>query len=245
MQKHSWQIPEPFHAVIFDCDGTLTAIEGIDYLASINGVYEEVAALTEKAMAETGLTADLYEKRLQLVKPTHANIIQLGKMYCQEVLPDVMSVIQLFQSLNKSIYILSAGLKPAVITLAEYLSIPTANVHAVDIYFNQQQTFKDFDRASPLIHNTGKVEFVKQIRKQHERILYVGDGLNDIAVKKFVSRFVGFGGVFYRENMAQMSDFYIKDYAALLPLAITETEKKQFYTSVMMLYEKGLNALKE
>ena len=43
--------PQPkFAAVCFDCDSTLSRIEGIDELASRRGLKHEVSRLTEAAM---------------------------------------------------------------------------------------------------------------------------------------------------------------------------------------------------
>ena len=39
-----------YDLVIFDCDSTLTALEGIDELARSGGQYEEIKALTDAAM---------------------------------------------------------------------------------------------------------------------------------------------------------------------------------------------------
>ncbi len=243
MLKQNWQITEPFTAVIFDCDGTLTAIEGIDYLAELRGVYTQVASLTQQAMAETGLTPALYEQRLDLVQPSQADILQLGVEYCHRLMPYIAQVITALQELNKAVYIISAGLKPAVNSLAAHLSIPSDRVKAVDIFFDDKNAYHGFDLKSPLIHNQGKQNFVKEIQKMYPQILYIGDGLNDLAVRGDVARFVGFGGAFYRNHIARACDFYITDFAALLPLALTDVESKQLDLSVAALYQKGLEIL--
>ncbi|TAK75879.1 MAG: phosphoserine phosphatase, partial [Gammaproteobacteria bacterium] len=59
-----WQPQAPIPAIVFDCDGTLSMIEGIDELAKHNGVSEAVQALTAEAMEKTGLHPDLYRQRL-------------------------------------------------------------------------------------------------------------------------------------------------------------------------------------
>lgn len=42
----------PVDAVISDCDGTLSTIEGIDELARMNDVYAEISQLTQAAMTQ-------------------------------------------------------------------------------------------------------------------------------------------------------------------------------------------------
>jgi phosphoserine phosphatase len=57
MTVAEWQPTIPFDAVIFDCDGTLSAVEGIDELAEKNAVGREVKALTQIAMGQTHAAA--------------------------------------------------------------------------------------------------------------------------------------------------------------------------------------------
>ena len=93
----------------------------------------------------------------------------------------------------------------------------------MNIHFDEQGHYRDFDRTSPLIHNQGKRIIVEQLKKQHANLLYLGDGLNDLAVRDLVTRFVGYGGWYYRQNIADQCEFYIKSPSllALLPLALT------------------------
>ena len=70
-----------FDAIAFDCDGTLSAIEGITELARMNGHEEEVRELTEQAMSGAGLNPELFAKRLNLVRPTATQLATLGEIY--------------------------------------------------------------------------------------------------------------------------------------------------------------------
>src|SRR5437879_2015129 len=126
----------PLDAIIFDCDGTLSSIEGIDQLAELNQASEAVKDLTATAMSRTGLTPEIYQKRLDLVLPSRQLIDALGKQYCKNLTPDTKDTIQLLQKLNKQIYIVSAGLYPAIVTLGELLQIPSQNIFAVDMQFD-------------------------------------------------------------------------------------------------------------
>ena len=105
---------KPLDTIIFDCDGTLSQIEGIDYLAEINNAKEAVAVLTEQAMSKTGLSSSLYEARLNLVKPTVTQISMLAQIYTDNVSPHAEKVIHILKKLGKEIYIFSAGVNPAV-----------------------------------------------------------------------------------------------------------------------------------
>ena len=58
----------PFRTVLFDCDSTLSTIEGIEELAAANR--PEIVALTEAAMRGEVPLETVYAKRLELVQPT-------------------------------------------------------------------------------------------------------------------------------------------------------------------------------
>src|SRR5829696_8761045 len=104
-----WQLQTPISAIVFDCDGTLSAIEGINELARNNGVYDIVSELTHEAMSKTGLNPNVYQNRLELINPTQAQVQQLAQLYSIHCVPDANDVIRIFQRMNKSVYIMSAG----------------------------------------------------------------------------------------------------------------------------------------
>lgn len=246
MSNKAWQLIRPITALAFDCDGTLSAIEGIDELAKKSGVEDRVKALTEKAMSETGITPAIYQERLNLVKPSLNDVQFISGKYYQHRVADIEEVIAIFQRLHKSIYVISAGVLPAVLPFAQQLKIPSAHVFAVELYFTEDGKYHCYDDASPLIHNDGKASIVQQIKKEHDDIIYIGDGLNDLTVCKYVKRFIGYGGVFYRENIANASDFYITSpsMACLLPLTLTMDEYELLQGDEKLLYEKGVEQLK-
>ena len=112
MTAANWQLQTPLDAIIFDCDGTLSAIEGIDELAKKNEVYEQVSSLTAEAMGRSGLNPHIYKNRLDLVRPTQEQVFALGMQYFAHRIPDIEAVLSVFRRLNKTIYIVSSGLTP-------------------------------------------------------------------------------------------------------------------------------------
>ncbi len=241
MLPKDWQLPLPLDAIIFDCDGTLSRIEGIDTLASWHHVAEPVKALTARAMAETGLTPTIYHERLHMTRPSQHDMIRLGKKYIAELTEDTQSVIRTLQKLEKKIYIISAGLTPSILLLGNFLNIEQSHVFAVNIQFDTEGHYIDFDRNSPLATNQGKCVIVNQLKKQHENIGYIGDGLNDCPVMPLVNRFVGYGGAYFRETIAARCQYYITSasMAPLLPLILTAKESSQLQSMDRTLWEKG------
>lgn len=244
MTKH-WQLEHPIDAITFDCDSTLSAIEGIDELAKCNGVAAAVQHMTDLAMNETGLNAQLYANRLALVKPTHTQVKHLGEQYYLQRSLDAVEIIQCLHRLNKAIYILSAGIQQSLQIFAKKLGIPDQNVFGVNLYFDNQGHYEGFDHQSPLVTQAGKKIIASEITKKYPGIIHIGDGLNDFSIHEIAIRFIGYGGFAYREKVAQFSDFYLRNesMAAMLPLCLTAAEVKKLNPTEQQLYQKGITLL--
>ena len=242
MKKSQWQLTAPVDAVVFDCDGTLSLLEGINELAKLNGVGDEVCRLTDKAMADTGITEELYSRRLSLVQPSKHQIEEMGQEYFNARSPDALEVIRILQHLNKVIYIMSAGVNPAVMIFAELLGVPKSNVFAVDVSFDAEGHYRDYDKVSPLTGSGGKRILTLKLREKHKTIMHIGDGMNDVSAKPCVTRFVGYGGVFYRERIESHCDFYIRSASLtpLLPLVLTENECSNLSKEERQYYDRGM-----
>lgn len=219
----------PIEAIVFDCDGTLSHIEGIDELATANGVGEQVIQLTAQAMGHGGMNPELYQQRLNLVLPTSQQVGALSQLYLQHQTPDLLHVLQILQRLDKSIYIASAGIATAVINFGTLLGVKKENIFAVEVYFDENGNYHDFDRQSPLVYADGKRKIVQQLKQKHAEIAFVGDGSNDIVVADLVTCFIGYGGAYYREHIKQGSSYYISEpsMAPLLSACLTREELTQ------------------
>jgi len=242
MVSENWQLETPIDAVIFDCDGTLTQIEGIDELAAMNGVGAQVAELTEYAMNQGALSEELYAQRLAMTRPTAMQIAQLGELYFEQRVHGVEQVFAILRSLRKDIYILSAGLMPAVAHFVNYFSVEPEQCIAVDIHFDEYGNYESFDHGCPLVDNTGKYKVIERLRSVHPRIVHIGDGMNDYSAHDLVTRFVGFGGVFHRESLKDKCEFYL-EYPSLLgvlPLVLTADERAQLSPELIAYYEQGI-----
>jgi len=242
MTTHSWQLSHPIDAIVFDCDATLSQIEGIDALAKANGVEERIRLLTEEAMEKTGLNETIYAQRLDLVKPTAVQLSALGDEYYAHLTLDVDRVIQVFQRLNKSVYVISAGIQSAVESFVANLNIPKENVFAVAVYFDNRGNYSGYDAESPMTCQHGKREVVEKLKQQHPHMLHVGDGMNDVEAATVVDRFVGYGGAYFRRHIAWLCDFYITSQSVtpLLPLTLTAEEENNLDASGKKAYEQGL-----
>ncbi len=198
-----------YDIVCFDCDSTLSRIEGIDELARRAGVEAEVAPLTAAAMAGSLSLDAVYARRLSLVRPDCAAIEWLGQRYVEEMVPGARETIVALTHAGKSVHIVSGGLRPGLEPLARVLGIPNTQVHAVEVIFADDGTYRDFDRGSPLIHADGKAVVCRSLAASRQSIALVGDGASDLAARKAGIFVVGFGGVARREIMVEGADVFV------------------------------------
>ncbi len=216
-----------FDVVCFDCDSTLSKIEGIDELARRVGLGEELAKLTDAAMNGDVALESIYGKRLELIKPNRAEINELAKLYIAELVDSAAECVEQLQHRQKEIHIISGGLRPAILPLARKLNIPDENVHAVDVYFSENGDYLGYDTQSPLAKNGGKAEIVAGLLNSPNPLLQrgncrkgvlIGDGKTDLEAQQAGAKVIGFGGVVQRELVKQHADFYVTHFSQILSL---------------------------
>lgn len=205
-----------FAVVCFDCDSTLSKIEGIDELAKRKGLGAAMAELTDAAMNGVLPLEAVYEQRLARIRPQQADMHWLAELYIAELVDGAVDVISALQQAGKLVHIISGGLRPALLPLAKVLGIDAAQVHAVDIYFNDDGSYHDFDRQSPLAKSGGKALLVEQLT-HYGKLVMVGDGKTDVEAKQAGAFFIGFGGVVSRDVVREQADVFISE-ASLMPV---------------------------
>ena len=71
-------LPPPYGTIVFDCDSTLSAMEGIEVLASAAHA-AEIARLTAAAMNGTIPIDEVFGRRLDLIRPTQHDVERIGR----------------------------------------------------------------------------------------------------------------------------------------------------------------------
>ena len=199
-----------FDVICFDCDSTLSKIEGIDELAKSVGLGPEMVKLTDAAMnGEVALEA-VYEKRLSLIQPNINSINDLAQLYITELVEGVKDVFSLLLAQNKKVHIISGGLRQAILPLAHSLGLPESHVHAVDIYFNEDGSYRSFDQHSPLTRTGGKATVVAMLKAQGSLVM-IGDGKTDLEAQQAGAFVLGYGGVVDRAIVRERADVYITE----------------------------------
>ena len=196
-----------FDVICFDCDSTLSRIEGIDELARRVGMGEEMSKLTDLAMNGVVPLEAVYERRLSLIRPDQDSINWLADLYIAEIVEGVKEVFASLLAQDKAVHIISGGLRQAILPLAECLGLPESHVHAVDIYFNEDGSYRNYDLNSPLARTGGKAVVVGTLKGQGSLVM-VGDGKTDLEAKQSGAFVLGFGGVVDRAIVREQADFY-------------------------------------
>jgi len=204
-----------FRVVFFDVDSTLVTIEGIDVLAGGN---REIAKLTDAAMNGEIPLDQVYAKRLEMIRPTRAQVDALAQTYVSSITTGAKEMLAELRKRRVSVHLVTAGIAQAIAPLAAQLGI--ANVHAVSLLFDDAGNYRDFDRRSFLTRGGGKELVVRDVRaRSHGRAAFVGDGASDLEAKPAVDRFIGFGGVVVRSLVKENADVFVAehDLRAVLP----------------------------
>jgi phosphoserine phosphatase len=215
--------PPPYGTVVFDCDSTLCAIEGIEELARGN---VEVARLTQAAMEGQLALEEVYARRLALVRPTRADVERIGAAYVETLLPNAARLVAALHALGKRVAIVSGGLLPAVRAAARALAVPDYLVQAVDVHFDAAGRYAGFDQDAPLARAGGKIPVLRGLRRPGEALAFVGDGATDLEAAHEAERFVAFGGVERRARVLAAARVRClePDYRCLAPLLLSPEE---------------------
>ena len=210
-----------FRCVIFDCDSTLCAIEGIQVLGTAH--HEEIARLTASAMQGQIALEQVYAHRLALAQPARRDLEALADRYVATLVPDAREVVRALHAEGIEVRILSGGLRPAVLAVARALGVPDDRVAAVDLRFGDDGSYCGFDEASPLARSGGKRAVIAGWDPPAPRpSMLVGDGATDLEARPAVDAFIAFAGVVRRSDVVDRADLVIDgpSLAPVVPLAL-------------------------
>ncbi|HEX4935009.1 MAG TPA: HAD-IB family phosphatase [Gemmatimonadaceae bacterium] len=207
-----------FRTVLFDCDTTLSDIEGIDELA--RDFRDQIVPLTEAAMRGEVPLESVYARRLAIIRPSRAELERVGRLYIERLVPGARETVSGLRAAGVDVHIISGGLRPAVLHVAEALGVPPDKVHAVDIQFDDNGAYAGFDEASPLTRDGGKPAVIRSLGPLPRPTMLVGDGNTDLDAKPIVDCFVGFAGVVARPRVVADADVVVRERSLLPVLAL-------------------------
>jgi phosphoserine phosphatase len=208
-----------FASVVFDCDSTLVAIEGVDELAG--EVRAEVRALTDAAMDGLIPLGDVYGRRLELIRPTRSAVEALGERYVRELVPGAREAVRALLAAGREVRVVSGGLEPAVLRLASELGLPAWTVAAVAIRFDAEGRYAGYDEDSPLARSGGKAEVIAAWDLPRP-VLLVGDGATDLEARPPADAFAAYTGVAHRPAVVAAADYVLPGLDLRAVLAIVD-----------------------
>ena len=231
---------QPFRTVVFDCDSTLSTIEGIEELAREHRA--EVEALTEEAMRGSIPLEQVYGRRLELVRPPRGRVLALGQRYIETLVPDAIETVAALREEGVHVRVISGGLRPAVLAVARRLGIDDDGVAAVDIHFDENGSYAGFEETSPLATSGGKRR-VLEAWQLARPVLMVGDGATDLEARPAVDSFAAFAGVVYRASVVAAADYVIREnsLAPVLPLALGG--RRPASATAQVIFDRGVELL--
>lgn len=197
--------------IVFDCDSTLSAIEGIDELGRAGGpaMFERIEAMTNDAMNGKLPVEAVFGERLRIIRPTSAHVEAVGRRYIETVEPTAQATLDALRGAGWTPIILSGGFRNAIRPLADHLGV--ARVEAVDLYFDGNGDYAGYDETYPTTRSGGKPEVIRVLKRELNpaRVVMVGDGVSDLETKSEVDLFVGFGRYVARTRVKNEASAFV------------------------------------
>ncbi|MDP1578933.1 MAG: HAD-IB family phosphatase [Candidatus Didemnitutus sp.] len=210
----------PAKLICFDCDSTLSAIEGVDELARFRGpdCFARVEEMTRDAMEGRIALDEVFGRRLELIRPTAAEMARVGAHYIAAVEPTARATIQQLRASGWRPVIVSGGYTPAIAPLAAFLGIE--RIEAVNVNFDAQGNYLGYDTGHPATRCGGKPEILQRLRHEFNptRSVVVGDGVSDLETREVVDQFIGFGRYAERAKVKAGAHAFIRSLDDLLQL---------------------------
>jgi phosphoserine phosphatase len=204
--------------LLLDCDSTLSSIEGIDELGRLRGpeTFKAVEDMTNAAMNGGTPMEAIFAKRLDIIKPTAAELAAIGAKYIATVEPTAVASLAQLRAVGWKIAIVSGGFTQAIRPLADFLGIE--RVEAVALKFHADGSYAGFDDSCPTCRTKGKNVVARRLRAEHQaaHVVMVGDGASDLEVKGDADLVVGFGRYVQRPKVVAGADKFVHSLAELV-----------------------------
>ena len=204
--------------LLLDCDSTLSSIEGIDELGRLRGpaTFKAVEDMTNAAMNGGTPMEAIFAKRLDIIKPTAAELAAIGAQYIATVEPTALASLAKLRAAGWRIAIVSGGFTQAIRPLADFLGID--RVEAVTLKFHADGSYAGFDDSCPTCKTKGKNVVARRLRTEHQatHVVMVGDGASDLEVKGDADMVIGFGRYVQRPKVVAGADKFVRSLEELV-----------------------------
>ena len=181
------------HLVVMDVDSTVIQDEVIDLLADEAGVMEQVAAITERAMAgELDFTESL-QARVALLKGLPVEMIERVRARVR-LTPGARTLCRTLTGLGYRVCLVSGGFLEVVQPLAQELGVTDVRANALEVH-DGHLTGRT---VGPIIDRAGKRQALEAFAAEYgipmRRTIAIGDGANDVDMLEAAGLGVAFNG---------------------------------------------------
>lgn len=176
----------------FDFDGSLTQDEMIVRLAAVKGVEEEVASITERAMAGELAYGESLRQRVALIAGLDFDSA-MDAIDAIELFPGARTTIESIRAVDMHVAILTGGFSRGVAHLLERDGIEVDTVIANELVV-EDGVFTG-EVSGPLVDTDKDVvldELVDSLGWDPSEVVAIGDGANDIPMLEYAGLAVGF-----------------------------------------------------
>lgn len=210
-----------YSSVVLDVDSTLCGIEGIDWLAARRGPEAgmRIAELTDRAMNGDLALDAVYGERLGAVRPTRGDLEALASAYEEALAPGAAAAIARMRAAGRRVVLVSGGIRNAILPVARRLGIDDTDVHAVSVLVDTDGEYETYDAHSPMTTAEGKRAVVAALRLPR-RLVAVGDGATDLAIRPVADAFIAFTGYVRREPVVAGADAVVESFDQLVELVL-------------------------
>lgn len=168
--------------------------------------------------------SEVYGARLEIVKPSVVELIELARAYWDNVAPGAVTAIARMVAAGVRIDVVSSGFYDAIAPFVTRLGLPPDRVHAVQVEFDGAGNFSSYDATAPLVVQGGKRLVAESLRLRRP-VLAVGDGMTDAEIRPVADAFAAFTGFVRREPVVAIADFTVGSFAELERLVLASEER--------------------
>lgn len=170
-------------------------------------------------MGGSVLFQDALQARLDIIQPTADMLRAYEEQDSLQLTPHVHDFVNALHARGSNVYLISGGFTQMIHPWAAKLGIAPQHVLANTILFDEHGSYAGFDKDAFTSRSGGKAAAMQHLVDAGlpGPYLMVGDGVTDLEAKPPADALLGYGGVVSREAVQGAADWFISDFADVLP----------------------------
>ncbi len=181
------------HLVVIDVDSTLIQNEVIDLIAEHAGVGEQVAQITEQAMAGDLDFVAALRARVALLKGLPVSVLDEVRTRLK-LTPGARTLCRTLNTLGYRVCLVSGGFAEVIMPIADELGIDDVRANHLGV----RDGFLTGEVVGVIVDRQGKKAALEEFEAKYEipmrRTIAIGDGANDVSMLEAAGLGVSFNG---------------------------------------------------